>query len=111
MSAHDDLLAWDRGFYSEVLTAQHLEPIRHLYDAPPDSLKEHKDFFWVHNRAMWAMVRNLSQKAIDITIEGIDDFVRNRLKVPTAGLSEGGKVETTARELSAKGLCCPTTDQ
>ncbi len=103
MSAHDELLAWDRGFYSEILTAEHLAPIRHLYDAPPESLKEHKDFFWVHNRAMWSMICNLSQTAIDITINGIDDYVRNRLKIPAAGLSEGGKVDETAAALSSQG--------
>jgi hypothetical protein len=112
MSAHDELLAWDRGFYAEILTAQHLAPIRHLYEAPPESLKEHKDFFWLHNRAMWAMVRNLSQKAVDITIEGIDDFVRNRLKVSAAGLSEGGNVDSTAHELTAKGYAAlPPIDE
>ena len=103
ISAHDELLAWNRGFYSEILTAPHLAPIRHLYDAPPESLKEHKDFFWVHNRAMWSMICNLSQKAVDITIAGVDDYIRNRLKVPTTGLSEGGKVDAVAADLDAHG--------
>ena len=52
MSAHNELLDWDRRFYAEILTAH----------PPPESLKEHKDFFWVHNRAMLAMVRVAESK-------------------------------------------------
>ena len=51
MSAHNELLDWDRRFYAEILPAH-----------PPESLKEHKDLFWVHNRAMLAMVRVAESK-------------------------------------------------
>lgn len=101
-AAYDELMAWHRNFYAEILLAPELEPIRHLYPDKPETLNDHKKYYWAHNRAMWAMIQNLSEKAIDITVRGIDDFVRHRLKVPAAGLSKGGKIEETVNEFKMR---------
>ncbi|MEQ8194804.1 MAG: hypothetical protein RIB59_09980 [Rhodospirillales bacterium] len=103
MSAREQLNAWQRGFYAQIMTAPHFAPVRHLFTEPVASLKEHKDFFWAHNRVMWAMIRNLSDKAINIMVDGIDDYIRNHLKIPASGLSDGGQVEARANALSAHG--------
>ena len=109
---YDHITAWYIGLQEHILSQPHLTPLRQVFPAHPAQLTDIYFGRRMHMKAMGWLAVSLDKNAETLAIGAIDEYVRQRLGVPSCGLVRNPEVVEAARKLSERGyLAMPSIDE